>query len=133
MPNLKDEPSLQQLYSSVHNQLYASQKDLYTWLQVLEEIARSPQFGMLYHRMQRQLATVQVRLQQAALALVLMLCTEDGQGLNMLQTISIVGAFPFAFVLIASMFSLLKALKSDPFVKKSEQALSASTGEQSKH
>ena len=38
MPNLKDEPSLQQLYSSVHNQLYASQKDLYTWLQVLEEI-----------------------------------------------------------------------------------------------
>lgn len=70
---------------------------------------------------------------QAALALVLMLCTEDGQGLNMLQTISIVGAFPFAFVLIASMFSLLKALKSDPFVKKSEQALSAPTGEQSKH
>ena len=69
MPNLKDEPSLQQLYSSVHNQLYASQKDLYTWLQVLEEIARSPQFGMLYHRMQRQLATVQVRLQQAALEL----------------------------------------------------------------
>ena len=32
MPNLKDEPSLQQLYSSVQNQLYASQKDLYTWL-----------------------------------------------------------------------------------------------------
>ena len=69
MPNLKDEPSLQQLYSSVHNQLYASQKDLYTWLQVLEELARSPQFGMLYHWMQRQLATVQVRLQQAALEL----------------------------------------------------------------
>ena len=69
---------------------------------------------------------------QAALALVLMLCTEDGQGLNMLQTISIVGAFPFAFVLIASMFSLLKALKNDPFVKKSEQALSAPTGEKSK-
>lgn len=45
---------------------------------------------------------------QAALALVLMLCTENG--LNMLQTISIVAAFPFAFILLFGMVSLTKAL-----------------------
>lgn len=69
MSSLKHEPSLQELYSSVHNQLYASHKELYICMQMLEEIARPQQLGMLYHRMQRPLAAVQVRLQQAALEL----------------------------------------------------------------
>ena len=69
---------------------------------------------------------------QAALVIVLMLCTDEGQGLDMLKMVSIVAAFPFIFVLIASIFSLLKALKSDPFVKKSEQVAAAPAGEQSK-
>lgn len=43
---------------------------------------------------------------QAAIALALMFAG----GLNMLQTISIVAAFPFAFVMIAGCVSLLKAL-----------------------
>lgn len=54
---------------------------------------------------------------QAALALVLMLCTTNG--LSMLQTISIVAAFPFAFILIFSMVSLVKTLKGEaPITKK---------------
>lgn len=53
---------------------------------------------------------------QAALALVLMLATNNG--LNMLQTISIVAAFPFAFILIFAMVSVVKGLSTDPAVKK---------------
>ena len=49
---------------------------------------------------------------QAALALVLMICTANGLG--MLQTISIVAAFPFAIIMILAMGSLVKTLKSDP-------------------
>ena len=53
---------------------------------------------------------------QAALALVLMLCTTNG--LNMLQTISIVAAFPFAFILLFAIVAVMKGLKTDPAVKK---------------
>lgn len=48
---------------------------------------------------------------QAALALSLMIGSANG--LQMLQTISIIAAFPFAFIMVASMVSLAKALKSD--------------------
>ena len=34
----------------------------------------------------------------------------------MLQTISIIAAFPFAFIMLLSMYSLVKALKTDEFV-----------------
>ena len=53
---------------------------------------------------------------QAALALVLMLCTTNG--LNMLQTISIVAAFPFAFILLFAIVAVMNGLKTDPAVKK---------------
>lgn len=46
---------------------------------------------------------------QSGLALALML----SGGLGMLQTASIVAAFPFAFVMIFAMWSILKALKAD--------------------
>ena len=55
---------------------------------------------------------------QAALALVLMLCTAEGRGLNMLQTMSIVSAFPFAFILIFTMVSIVKVMSQDPAVRK---------------
>ena len=55
---------------------------------------------------------------QAALALVLMLCTAEGRGLNMLQTMSIVSAFPFAFILIFTMISIVKVMSRDPAVRK---------------
>ena len=48
---------------------------------------------------------------QAALALVLIICTSNG--LNMLQTISIVASFPFAFILIFAMISMVKVLKTE--------------------
>lgn len=48
---------------------------------------------------------------QAALALSLMVGTANG--LQMLQTISIIAAFPFAFIMLASMVALAKALKTD--------------------
>ena len=48
---------------------------------------------------------------QSALALVLMLGSANG--LSLLQTISIVAAFPFVFVLILSMFSLMRFLHED--------------------
>ena len=48
---------------------------------------------------------------QSALALVLMLGSENG--LNLLQTISLVAAFPFVFVLFLSMGALVKFLYED--------------------
>ena len=48
---------------------------------------------------------------QSALALVLMLGSENG--LSLLQTISLVAAFPFVFVLFLSMASLVKFLHED--------------------
>ncbi len=48
---------------------------------------------------------------QSGLALVLMLAGTNG--LSMLQTASIVAAFPFAFVMIFGMVSLVKALRQD--------------------
>lgn len=48
---------------------------------------------------------------QSALALVLMLGSENG--LSLLQTISIVAAFPFVFVLFLSMASFVKLLHED--------------------
>jgi len=48
---------------------------------------------------------------QSALALALMLGTSNG--LQMLQTASIVAAFPFAFIMIFSMVSLVKILKTE--------------------
>jgi glycine betaine transporter len=48
---------------------------------------------------------------QSTLALVLMLAGSNG--LQMLQTASIVAAFPFAFIMIAGMVSLVKALKTE--------------------
>jgi glycine betaine transporter len=53
---------------------------------------------------------------QSALALALMLGSANG--LQMLQTASIVAAFPFAFVMIFAMFSLIKVLKTDPMRSK---------------
>ncbi|MDO5016698.1 MAG: BCCT family transporter [Eubacteriales bacterium] len=43
-------------------------------------------------------------------------------GLQVLQTASIVAAFPFAFVMIFAMVSFVKALKKDPYTKISEMA-----------
>jgi len=48
---------------------------------------------------------------QSGLALVLMLAGTNG--LSMLQTASIVAAFPFAFVMIFGMVSIVKALRQD--------------------
>ena len=47
----------------------------------------------------------------AALAAAMMLGT--GNGLSMLQTLSIVAAFPFAFIMVISMAALVKALKKE--------------------
>ncbi|MDF2548219.1 MAG: choline transporter [Anaerosolibacter sp.] len=57
---------------------------------------------------------------QSALALALMLAG----GLGMLQTASIAAAFPFAFVMLFGMVSLVKALKSDEkaLIEKEEEA-----------
>lgn len=41
------------------------------------------------------------------------LIREDGEGLTMLQTLSIVAAFPFAFIMVISMAALVKALKNE--------------------
>lgn len=51
---------------------------------------------------------------QSLLALALML----SGGLKMLQTASIVAAFPFAFVMIFGMISFIKAVRQDPFIIK---------------
>lgn len=59
---------------------------------------------------------------QSALALVLMLGSENG--LNLLQTISLVAAFPFVFVLFLSMVSLVKFLTEDHPAKE-KQTLTA--------
>ena len=64
---------------------------------------------------------------QAALALVLMLCTENG--LSMLQTISIVAAFPFAFILLFGMVSLTKALKQEKLPGRRPEAAPAAAPE----
>lgn len=51
---------------------------------------------------------------QSSLALSLMLGSSNPkEGLQMLQTISIIAAFPFALIMILSMYSLVKALKTD--------------------
>ena len=47
----------------------------------------------------------------AALAAIMMLGT--GNGLSMLQTLSIVAAFPFIFIMLAAMPALVKALKEE--------------------
>ena len=49
---------------------------------------------------------------QSALALSLMVGSKNGLG--MLQTISIVAAFPFIFIMLLTMVSILKALKEEP-------------------
>lgn len=49
---------------------------------------------------------------QSALALSLMVGSKNGLG--MLQTISIVAAFPFIFIMLLTMVSLVKALKEEP-------------------
>ncbi len=51
---------------------------------------------------------------QASLALALMIGSTNG--LQMLQTISIIAAFPFAFVMILVMVALVKALRTDEAV-----------------
>lgn len=48
---------------------------------------------------------------QSALALSLMVGTVNG--LKMIQIISIVGAFPFTFIMILAMVALVKALKDE--------------------
>ena len=53
---------------------------------------------------------------QAALALVLMVCTS--KGLDMLQTMSIVSAFPFAFILILTMVSVVHTIRKDPSLRR---------------
>ncbi|MGD9474769.1 MAG: BCCT family transporter [Eubacteriaceae bacterium] len=50
-------------------------------------------------------------LLESALALVLLVGTENG--LSMLQSISIVGAFPFAFVMLGAMVALFKLVTTD--------------------
>lgn len=47
----------------------------------------------------------------AALAAAMML--GSGNGLSMLQTLSIVADFPFAFIMVAAMVALVKALKKE--------------------
>lgn len=54
---------------------------------------------------------------QSALALALML----SGGLKMLQTASIVAAFPFAFVMIFAIVSIIKALKTETFENTKER------------
>jgi len=49
---------------------------------------------------------------QSLTALALMLFTANG--LNMLQTMSIVGALPFSFVMAGIMVATVKALKKEP-------------------
>jgi glycine betaine transporter len=51
---------------------------------------------------------------QSALALILMFSSANG--LQMLQTASILTAFPFAFIMIFAMVSITKALMSDPLI-----------------
>jgi glycine betaine transporter len=50
---------------------------------------------------------------QSGLAIALML----SGGLGMLQTGSIVAAFPFAFIMIFAMWAMIKALKADAAVE----------------
>ena len=47
----------------------------------------------------------------AALAAAMML--GNGDGLSILQTLSIVAAFPFAFIMVIAMAALVKALKKE--------------------
>ena len=48
---------------------------------------------------------------QSALALSLMIGSVNG--LKMLQTVSIVAAFPFAFIMLLTIISIMKALKEE--------------------
>ncbi|MGL4859550.1 MAG: BCCT family transporter [Enterobacteriaceae bacterium] len=57
---------------------------------------------------------------QAALALILIVAS-GSDGLRMLQTISIAAAFPFIFVMILSMISLLKVLRTETKQPPAEQ------------
>ena len=51
------------------------------------------------------------RITAIALAAAMML--GSGNGLSMLQTLSIVAAFPFAFIMVISMAALVKALRKE--------------------
>jgi len=55
---------------------------------------------------------------QSGLALALMLASANG--LKMLQTISLVAAFPFVFIMIFAMISLMKSLKAEKNWNKEE-------------
>ena len=55
---------------------------------------------------------------EASLALVLLLGSANG--LQMLQSISIVGAFPFTFIMIGAIFAIYKLVKKDKFVEKTQ-------------
>lgn len=55
---------------------------------------------------------------QSALALSLMIGSTNG--LKMLQTISIIAAFPFAIIMIFCMYALVKALEQDEFILKNK-------------
>jgi len=55
----------------------------------------------------------------ALLAAVMMMASDNG--LNMLQILSIVAAFPFIFIMLASMAGLLKALKQEKLPEKAEK------------
>lgn len=69
MPNLNHEPSLQEVYRSIHNRLHTSLGELNTWMQLLEEITRVQRYGLLYQQMQPRIAMVRGQLKQAALEL----------------------------------------------------------------
>lgn len=58
---------------------------------------------------------------QSSLALSLMIGSSNG--LQMLQTISIVAAFPFAFIMLLAMVSLVKVLREDVAESESEYAI----------
>ena len=56
----------------------------------------------------------------AALAAAMLF--SEGDGLNMLQTLSIVSAFPFVFIMLGSIPSLMKGLKEEKFLTDEELA-----------
>ena len=66
--------------------------------------------GAAVHKRGRQTDAVWGVL-MAALAAAMML--GSGNGLSMLQTLSIVAAFPFAFIMVISMAALVKALRKE--------------------
>ena len=56
---------------------------------------------------------------QAGTALALMLFTSNG--LNMLQTMSIVGALPFSLVMVGIMVATVKGLQSETGIQKKDK------------